>query len=119
MAEERKLYPKPVPDSLVAEFFAEENEALHAGLDALVLSSPLLTPALCPSAPTPTACPSPSSPSRRSLARASQIEAGVTEVLPKHMKQLHLGESDATFLRLLVSQLGLKIAIKSVRFRCC
>ena len=79
------------------------------------LSSPPSPPALCP-LPPPHA--SPSSPSRRSLARASQIEAGVTEVLPKHMKQLHPGESDATFLRLLVSQLGLKIAIKSA-LRCC
>ena len=32
---------------------------------------------------------------------------GVTEILPKHLKRLHLGDGDATFLRLLVAQVHL------------
>lgn len=44
---------------------------------------------------------------------------GMAELLPKHLKQLNLGEGDATFVRLLSAQLGLRVTVKTPRFRCC
>ena len=46
-------------------------------------------------------------------------EDGMAELLPKHLKELHLGEGDATFVRLLAAQLGLRVTVKTPRFRCC
>ena len=48
------------------------------------------------------------------------VDEGVTEVQPKHLKRLHLGENDATFLRLLVAQHDdIRLTVKVQRFRCC
>ena len=44
----------------------------------------------------------------------------MTEVLPRHLKRLRLGDGDATFLRLLVAQHDdLRLSVKVNRFRCC
>ena len=44
---------------------------------------------------------------------------GMAELLPKHLKELKLGEGDATFVRLLAAQLGHAVTVKTPRFRCC